>query len=144
MSYWDTSALAKLYLQETDSGAFRGLVVALAPVVTAHLTRHELRTVLRRREAEGAIVAGAAALLYQDFESDIAAGLIVIQEETDGVRQEFIQALELCFSAAPAVFVRTNDALHIASAKAAGQTPLVTADLRQKAAAIHVGLSAQP
>ena len=87
---------------------------------------------------------GNCALLYQDFESDIAAGLIVIQEETDAVRQEFIRVLEQCYSAASAVFIRTNDALHIASAKAASQTLFVTADLRQRTAAIHVGLSAQP
>lgn len=142
MSYWDTSALAKLYLQESDSGTFRSLVVSASPIVTAHLTRHELRTVLRRREAEGAIVAGAANLLYQDFESDIAAGLITIQNETDAVRQKFVLALEDCFSSVPAVFIRTNDALHIASAQAAGENNFVMADHRQKAAAIHVGLAA--
>jgi predicted nucleic acid-binding protein len=144
MSYWDTSALAKLYLQEPDSAVFRNLAAQLAPVNTAHLTRHELRTVFLRREAEGVIVAGAAAVLCADFEDDIASGLIAIQDETDGVRLEFVDALEKCIAAKPPIFVRTNDALHIASAMASAQTQFVSADLRQKAAAVHIGLSVLP
>ena len=140
MSYWDTSALAKLYLQEDDSDVFRSRAVQEPPLHTAHLTRHELRTVFLRRESEGVIGAGGAALLLQDFEEDIVAGLILIQNETTGVQQEFADVLERCFLESPAVFIRTNDALHIASARIALQTLFVTADHRQRTAAAHVGL----
>lgn len=140
MSYWDTSAVAKLYLQEADSAVFRSRAVQEAPLHTSHLTRHELRTVLLRRESEGAIQSGGAALLYQDFEEDIAAGLILIQHETPAMQQKFVKVLEQCFLATSPVFIRTNDALHIASSQVMQQTDFVTADNRQKAAAIHVGL----
>jgi hypothetical protein len=103
MRYWDTSALAKLYLPETDRASFQAL--ALGPIVTAHLTRHELRTVFRRREAEGTIQPGAAAQLYQDFESDIAGGILLIEAETTPVQLEFIEVLEKCFSCVPPVFI---------------------------------------
>jgi len=141
MRYWDTSALAKLYLQEPDSPAFRSRAVQEAPLHTAHLTRHEIRTVFFRRESEGAIQRGGTALLFQDFDEDIAAGLIVIQEEGAGVEQQFVHVLDQCFLASAPVFVRTNDALHIASARHAGARDFITADNRQRSAAAHVGLT---
>jgi predicted nucleic acid-binding protein len=140
MSYWDTSALAKLYLQEADSAIFRSRALQDAPLHTAHLTRHELRTVFLRRESEGTIQSGGAAMLFQDFEEDITAGLILIQTETPAVQEEFVMVLEQCFLVTPPVFIRTNDALHIASSQTVQQTNFVTADSRQKTAAAHVGL----
>ena len=143
MSYWDTSALAKLYLQESDTDVFRTRAALDAPLHTAHLTRHELRTAFLRRESEGAIQAGGAAMLFQDFEEDTAADLILIQIETSAVQQEFVKVLEQCFLVTPPVFIRTNDALHIASSHSAKQTDFVTADSRQSTAAAHVGLTVQ-
>jgi predicted nucleic acid-binding protein len=140
MSYWDTSALAKLYLHEADSAVFRQRALQEAPLHTAHLSRHEMRTVFLRRESEGTIQPGGAALLFQDFEEDIAAGLILIQSETPEVQQEFARALEACFLVTPPVFIRTNDALHIASANVLQQVDFISADVRQKAAAVHLGM----
>jgi predicted nucleic acid-binding protein len=53
MSYWDSSALVKLYVQEPDSTEFRELAVNASRVATGSLTRHEMRTVFRagRRKA---------------------------------------------------------------------------------------------
>jgi predicted nucleic acid-binding protein len=140
MSYWDTSALVKLYLREVDSMAFRNRSLQEAPLHTAHLARHELRTVFLRRESEGLIQPGSAALLFQDFEEDVIAGRILVQTETPAVQQEFVKVLEQCLLVTPPVFIRTNDALHIASARVVQQTDFVTADNRQRAAAVHVGL----
>jgi len=55
MSYWDSSALIKLYVQEFDSAAFRALAANATQVVTASLTRHEMRTVFRRRESRNSL-----------------------------------------------------------------------------------------
>ena len=43
MSYWDSSALVKLYVQELDSAEFRELAVKASRVATGSLTRHEVR-----------------------------------------------------------------------------------------------------
>jgi hypothetical protein len=64
MSYWD-SALVKLYVQELDSAEFRELAVKASRVATGSLTRHGVRTVFRRREAEGVLPSGEAAALYR-------------------------------------------------------------------------------
>jgi hypothetical protein len=47
MSYWDSSALAKLFLIEADSDMFRSRAVSDFPLHTAHLARYELLTTFR-------------------------------------------------------------------------------------------------
>ena len=52
------------------------------------------------------------------------------------MEREFGVVLEACFSQTPPTFIRTNDALHLASAKVAGEQEFITADVRQRAAVI--------
>jgi predicted nucleic acid-binding protein len=111
MSYWDSSALVKLYVQESDSAKFRELAVKASRVATGSLTRHEVRTVFRRREAEGVLPIGEAAALYDELTADIEATNIVIQPET---------------------------------AKVAGEPEFITADMRQRAAAMLMGFTVLP
>ena len=144
MSYWDSSALVKLYVQELDSAEFRELAVKASRVATGWLTRHEVRTVFRRREAEGVLPSGEAAALYDELTADIAAADIVIQPETADTEREFGAVLEACFSQIPPTFIRTNDALHLASAKVAGEREFITADMRQRAAAMLMGFTVLP
>src|ERR1700676_2625206 len=97
MSYWDSSALVKLYVQELDSAEFRELAVKTSRVATGSLTRHEVRTVFRRREAEGVLPSGEAAALYDELIADIAAADIVIQPETGDMEREFGMVLRRAF-----------------------------------------------
>ncbi|HEY5892132.1 MAG TPA: type II toxin-antitoxin system VapC family toxin [Chthoniobacterales bacterium] len=144
MSYWDTSALVKLYLMEPDSARFEALAL-VSPVVIGMIARHELRTVFRRREAEAAIPAReASALYYQRLTSDTASGLLRLQPDSETMEREFGKVLETCFSQTPPVFIRTNDALHLAAARVAGETEFVTADMRQRAAAELLGFKLLP
>jgi hypothetical protein len=102
MSYWDSSALVvKLYVQELDSAEFRALAVEASGVATRSLTRHEVRTVFRRREAEGVLPSGEAAALYGELNADIAAADLVIQPETADMERQFGVVLEACFSQIP-------------------------------------------
>jgi hypothetical protein len=41
-------------------------------------------------------------------------------------------------------FIRTNDALHLAWAKVAGEPGFITADMRQRAAALLMGFKVLP
>ena len=144
MSYWDSSALVKLYVQELDSTEFRELALNARRVATGSLTRHEVRTVFRRREAEGVLPSGEAAALYEELTADIAAADIVIQPETPDTEREFGAVLEVCFLQTPPTFIRINDALHLASAKVAGEQEFITADMRQRAAAMLMGFTVLP
>ncbi len=143
MSYWDSSALVKLYVKESDSAQFEALALANPPV-TGTLALHEARTAFRRREAESVIPSGQAKALFAQLAGDTSSGKIREQKETDLVRKKLGDVLEACFSQTPPVFIRTNDALHIASALAAGEKKFVTADGRQRAAAVLMGLVVMP
>jgi len=144
MSYWDTSALVKLSVAEVDSAQFQHLAGNAACIMTAAIARFEARTVFRRREAEGVLPVGEAAILSAEMDRDIADGRVVIQAMDTSVEHDFAKVLELCFSQTPIIFIRTVDALHIASALASGKTEFVTADVRQRAAAERMGLSVKP
>ncbi|HEV7402253.1 MAG TPA: type II toxin-antitoxin system VapC family toxin [Chthoniobacteraceae bacterium] len=144
MSYWDTSALVKLSVAESDSADFRQIAATTARTVTASIARLEARTVFRRLEAEGTLPAGEAAALSADLNRDVALGRLVVQVMDADVEREFVMVLEACFSSTPPIFIRTNDALHVASAVVAGEVEFITADSRQRAAAQLMGLTVRP
>lgn len=144
MSYGDSSALAKLFIMETDSDAYRVRAAAGFPLLSARLARYELATTFRRKEAEGLLQPGGAKVLRQRFDRFVARGRIILQPDVPSLRAKFDQVLEDCLSTTPPVFVRTNDALHIATALAAGETDFVSADIRQKKAAETCGLTVHP
>jgi predicted nucleic acid-binding protein len=114
------------------------------PCATGSFTRDETRTVFRRREAEGVLPIGEAAALYDELTADIEAADIVIQPETSDTERQFGVVLEACFSQTPPIFIRTNDALHLASAKVAGEPEFITADMRQRVAAMLMGFTVLP
>jgi predicted nucleic acid-binding protein len=144
MSYWDTSALLKLYLQEADSTKYAGIALASATMTSCFIGKHEARTAFRRRETEGALPAGGAAACYQKLSEDVALGRIGIVSESADLEREFGLVIERCLSQTPPVFVRTNDAIHLAAARVAGETEFVTADIRQRAAAQFLGFTLKP
>ena len=144
MSYWDTSALVKLSLLEADSARFVLLAATGSQIVTADIARFEARAAFRRHEARGLLTAGGATALAHGLDRDMARGKIAVQAVTAEVEREFTAVLERCFSAVPPVFIRTNDALHLASAKVAGEVEFVTTDGRQRDAALLLGFTVLP
>lgn len=61
MSYWDTSALVKLYAPEPDSAVFENHLRSPArTIVSARVTLWEAWATFRRKEADGALAPGAA------------------------------------------------------------------------------------
>jgi predicted nucleic acid-binding protein len=79
MSYWDSSALVKLYSKETDSSVFEQFAAkAQTTPTTARLAFYEIQTTLRRKEAEGTLTAGAAQRNHERLIQDAADGQIRI------------------------------------------------------------------
>ena len=144
MSCWDTSALLKLYLSEIDSVSFVELASAVEHVTTSAIARYEAEAAFRRKEADGALVTGDAELFQQQFDADIQSGAVKSVALNPDVEREFSAVLTKCLSQSPPVFVRTNDALHIATALAEGETYFVTADVRQGLAAALMGMTVLP
>jgi predicted nucleic acid-binding protein len=75
MSYWDTSALVKLYVAEVDSPYFLQLLGNTdEPIVTSAIVTTEVLCVLYRKEQARGLKPGGAKTIYQKFKSSIGAG----------------------------------------------------------------------
>ncbi len=145
MSYWDTSTLVKLFAPEPDSVLFENHALATSgPIVTARIGLYEARATFRRKEADGTLQPGAAAVLFTKLMQDVAAGLVRVVELDPAVEREYGFVLDTCYGLTPAVPVRTLDALHLSSVRAAGETELVATDKRMRNAANALKLTLFP
>ena len=144
MSYWDTSCLVKLYVAEPDSAQFESHAASAGPLVTSEIGAWELWTTLRRKEAAGSLAAGAARALMQMFRNDVASGEIVLIPADAACQTELEAIVDKCHGHTPAIPIRTLDAMHLAAARIAGETEVVTTDRRLRDAAIFEGFTAYP
>ena len=144
MSYWDTSCLVKLYTPENDSPTFANHLANHPSCVTADLTLLEFWATVRRKEAEGILAPGEAATVQTALEADASAGAICILVIDQQVRDEYKVVVEKCLSQTPPIFIRTNDAQHIAAATCAGETVIVATDKKLRDAALHLGFTVFP
>ena len=138
-AYFDTSALVKRYVNE----AGRGDVLQLLrrhDIVTSAILPVEVRSALRRRASEGTLDAARVPEILRHVATDRAYWTLV------GVGSEVLAAAEVLVATHP---LRTLDAIHVASAQvfrtrlATPEFIFVSADSRQSAAAVAVGLTAR-
>lgn len=87
---------------------------------------------------------GEAARLAADLDLDIRGGKIVFQIIDAATEQSFSYVLDRCYGNLPPIFLRTNDALHLACAIVANESNFVSADARQRAAASLLGFTVLP
>lgn len=114
MIYFDTSTLAKCYLNEPGSDAVRALASESPTIATCDLARAELVAVFHRHLREGRLDASAYATVFEQFRADTEAGVwhwlpldAHLWEEVD---RRFYEL--------PAtVFLRGADAVHLACAR---------------------------
>jgi predicted nucleic acid-binding protein len=144
MSYWDTSALAKLYLPEPDSHDFLRKAANEPVIVTAKLALIEMRRVAFRKESEGFIQAGSEESVLNQMDQDIAAGEIRIVEMDARVEAALNTIMATCYRRTPPLPLRTLDAIHLAAAHVAGETEIVVTDIRLREAANLLGFSLFP
>jgi predicted nucleic acid-binding protein len=144
MSYWDTSCLVKLYTPETDSAVFRAHLATTPDCVTCDVAPLEFWATVRRKEAEGVLAAGQARQVQNALQADITAGMIRVISCDVAVLGKFDEFIDQCHAATPPIFLRTNDALHLAAARSAGETEIVTTDRKLRAAAVALGFSIYP
>jgi len=138
-AYFDSSAVVKLYVQESGRAAVLRLL-RLHEVVVSAILPVEIRGALRRRAEENSIESSRLPAALNQLAADRAQwNLLAVSTEILG-RAEQIVARHA---------VRTLDAIHIASAKEFAErlqarVPFISADHRQIEAATAVGLVVQP
>lgn len=145
MRYWDTSVLLKLYVQESDSDRFAGLLAQPGEVIhTSEFSRLELLRAFWGKRLDGAIRAGAEKALLRRFDQEVELGRITLVSQRAEAWKQFEGVLETCYKRAQPVRLRAFDALHLATALAAKATEIVCTDTRMRAGATLLGLRLFP
>jgi hypothetical protein len=134
--YVDTSALAKLYVNEAGSSAFQTYAAGLTTAWVSRLAVIEFRSLLARRVRANSITSRDQASARGLFESDIARGLWEIVPLDD---QHVVRAAALVDRMATAP-LRTMDAIHLAVAQSLGASELATSDRTLALAGSALGL----
>ena len=145
MTYWDTSALLKLYVLENDSAYFRHLVSkSNRPLFTSDIAKEETLCALYRKEFAGDLQGGAATALFTTFEADIEQGRIITVPKGTDVLAEAKKVLTAAYAETPPLFIRSLDAIHVASALSVQAATLVATDKRLRETAELMGLKVLP
>ena len=134
--YLDTSALAKIYVQEADSDALDAALTGRRDILISELALTELTSALARRVRESQITAAAARRIYQQLLRDVRAGEYRLLDLTPATHREAERLLLTIGRQAP---LRAADSLHLALAALADVRALITYDRHLHAAALALG-----
>ena len=137
MSYFDSSYIAKFYLDEPESEAVRGLAESLGQVRCAVIGQIEVAAVFHRKLREGAFDAGAFREVMGQFDDDCGQGLWTWLPLTAALAARAAAA----FTRLPRpVFLRAADALHLICAREHGLAAIYTNDRHMSSAARYFRL----
>jgi len=134
--YLDTSALAKIYVQEADSDALDAALTGRRDLLISELAFTELTSALARRLREGQVDATVGRRIYQQLLRDVRAGEYRLLDLTSATHRE---AERLLLTLGRHVPLRAADSLHLAAAALADARALVTYDRQMHAAALALG-----
>jgi len=135
--YFDTSALAKWYLNESRSDEVEEYIHAQGPVFISDLTIVEMRCLLARRRREKSIDAKLETEVFATFQEDIRKRFLTCHPLPEGLSWGTVNLI----SAVPDIPLRTLDALHLWVAKEIQADILATADRIMAAGGQALGFS---
>jgi len=135
--YFDTSALAKWYLNEAGSGDVEKYIQEYGPVDISDITLVEMRSLLAKRRREGNIDPKTEIRVFATFEEDIRQKFLICHPLPNGLATGAVNLLSV-LSDLP---LRTLDALHLMIAKEIQAEILATADRIMVAGAKALGFS---
>lgn len=136
--YFDTSYIAKFYLNEPESSAIRELVRKADAIYSSFWAFVEFHAVLHRQVHEGSCSHAVARSLASRFSAHVEDGLWNLIPVTESALR---RTSALVIAAPPSLFLRTADAVHLAAAQEAGEREVWTNDRHMLAAAEYFGLS---
>lgn len=133
--YLDTSALAKWYLAEANSGQVTDYIIGLDSAVISTLTKTEMRCLLARRKRMQEISPEFEAQIYATFLEDIAQRHLALCQVEDKHLDSAAHLIDIL----PSHSLRTLDAMHLAIAQHNGIDRIAAADNLFAKAAIALG-----
>ena len=122
--YFDTSALAKWYINESRSDDVEKYLQQHGPVAISDLTVVEMRCLLARRRREKSLTSKIEMEIFATFQEDIRRRFLICFPFPDGLAAGAVNLMALLSD----IPVRTLDALHLVIAKENSAEVLVTAD----------------
>ena len=134
--YFDTSALAKWYINEQGSDEVEEFIRDQGPVAASDLTVVEMRSLLARRRREKHFNSSLENEIFSTFQEDIRRKTILCHPMPVGLASAAVHLLNQFSDASLA----TLDALHLALAREIGAEILATADQVMADAAEALGL----
>lgn len=137
MIYFDAAYIAKFYLDEPDSASVRTRAESAGEVACCLHGRVEVWIAFHRKLRERALAAKDFSTLVEQFEADCEAEVWVLLPISAILVSNFAKRIRR-FD--PKVFLRSADALHLASAAEQGFKEIYSNDPHLLAAASHFGL----
>jgi predicted nucleic acid-binding protein len=134
--YLDTSALAKLYVQEAGSDDLDSALIGRRDLLISELALTELTSAIARRVREGEIEASIARRIYQQLFRDVRAGEYKLLDLTSATHREAERLLLTMGRHAP---IRAGDSLHLATAALADARTFVTYERQMHAVTSALG-----
>lgn len=136
--YLDTCYIAKFYFNEAESARVRDLVKNADAIRSSVWAMAEFHAVIHRQLREGAISARDARLVAARFSAHVEAGLWSLVPVTEALLR---RTSALMVSAPKELFLRTADAVHLATASELGERDVWTSDRHMLAAASYFGVA---
>ena len=143
VAFADTGFIASLYLEEsTSKAADAALGTKRVPLPLTPLAALELRNAFNRAVQRQRITAAQRDALWQDVETDIASGFLVLTPvAADELHHK---ARQLSDRYTPTLGTRSLDLLHVAAALVLEAKLFFSFDDRQRKAAASEGLKVKP
>jgi len=135
--YFDTSALAKWYLQEENSNEVEKYIQEHGPISISDLTVVEMRNLLARHRQEGNLDSSTEIKVFATFEEDIRQKFLICHPLSDGLARGAVNLLSVLCD----LPIRMVDALHLTIAKEIQTDIFATADGTMAASAKALGFS---
>lgn len=137
VAYFDTSALAKWYLNESFSEDVERYLMEHGPVAISDLTVVEMRSLLARRRREKHINPKLEIRVFATFEDDIRRGFLICHPMPATAGAGAVNLI----STLPDVPLPTLDAMHLVIAREIDASILATADRIMATGAHEMGFS---
>ena len=138
--YFDTSALAKWYINESGSDDVEKYIQQHGPVAISDLTIVEMRCLLARRRRDGSLSGDAEVRVLATFQEDVRQKHLICHPLPDKWAEGAVNLVSILTD----IPLRTLDAVHLLIASEIQANVVATADRIMTAAAQAMGFSVAP
>jgi predicted nucleic acid-binding protein len=136
-AYFDSAYVLKCYVPEADSAPVRAFARQVPRLVTSELARAEVAAALHRQVRDGRCTSEEAAACADQFAQDLAWGVWQLVPCADAV---WARVATVFRTLPPTTWLRSADAVHLASAALVGAAVVYSSDRHMAAAAGAFGV----